>query len=168
MKPFQKILVPVDFSEHSARAVRLAAEVASHDQATLDLVHVYDPIAYLLPEGYLLYTPEQLTRLFHRIQQRLSELKAVAQAAGVAVVEAHVREGIVDADICALAAEGAFDLIVMGTRGRSGLSHMLLGSVTERVVRSAPCPVLTVKAERTEGRPELLQHEPADAAPASP
>jgi nucleotide-binding universal stress UspA family protein len=150
MKPFRKILVPVDFSEHSARAVRTAAQLARSNDGSLDLLYVYDPVAYPLPEGYVLFTPEQLERLFAEIQQRLGEMKTLALAEGAPRVETHLRQGITDADICQLARTGSFDLIVMGTHGRRGLSHALLGSVAGRVLRAAPCPVLTVRAEPAE------------------
>lgn len=161
MKPFRKLLVPVDFSEHSARAVSVAAELARSSGGTLDLVHVYDVVAYPVPEGYALFTPQQLERLFAEIQQRLAEMKALAQAEGAPRVETHLREGITDADICQLAREGSFDLIVMGTHGRRGLSHVLLGSVAERVLRAAPCPVLTVRAVGTAVQAQKGHSEPA-------
>jgi len=101
VKPFRKILVPVDFSDHSALALQTAAALSRSHEAALTLVYVYEPMAVAVPEGYLLFT---------------------------------------------FAEQGGFDLIVMGTHGRRGLSHVFLGSVAERVVRMAPCPVLTVRA----------------------
>jgi len=151
MKAFRKILVPVDFSPHSERAVRVAAELAQRCEGTLDLVHVFDPIAYPLPDGYVLFTRPQLDQLFAAFDQQLGSLKKTAEAAGVGRVETHVRQGAAAVDICEFAEQGEFDLIVMGTHGRKGLSHLLLGSVAERVLRMAPCPVLTLKAESARG-----------------
>jgi nucleotide-binding universal stress UspA family protein len=108
----------------------------------------------------VLLTPQQLERLFAEIQQRLGEMKALALAEGAVRVETHLRQGVADADICQFARTGHFDLIVMGTHGRRGLSHALLGSVAERVLRAAPCPVLTLRAEYA--APEKNPREPAD------
>lgn len=146
MKPFRKILVPVDFSAQSEQAVRLAAGLAQLHDGTLEILHVYDPVAYPLPDGYVLSTAQQLGRLLNGYQQRLHEMKELAHESGATAVETHLRQGIAFADICLFAREGAFDLIVMGTHGRTGLGHLLLGSVAERVLRRAPCPVLTVRA----------------------
>jgi universal stress protein A len=147
MKPFRKILVPVDFSAHSEQVVRLAAGVAQLDDGALEILHVHDPVAYPLPSGYVLYTAQQLGALLDGYQQRLHGMKELAHASGATAVETHLRQGIAYADICQFAREGAFDLIVMGTHGRTGLGHLLLGSVAERVLRRAPCPVLTVRAQ---------------------
>lgn len=147
MQHFKRILVPVDFSTHSEAAVRLAADLARRYEGTLDLVHVFEPIAYPLPDGYVLFTPLQLNELVAQLEQQLTRMKAMALAAGAPQVETHVRQGACAADICDFAREGAFDLIVMGTHGRTGLNHLLLGSVAERVLRMAPCPVLTIKAD---------------------
>ena len=152
MKPFRKILVPVDFSAHSARAVQMAAELARRFDGTLDLVHVFDLVAYPLPDGYVMFTRPQLDGMFERFGQELAKCKQLALAAGAPRVETHVREGACAADICDFARDGSFDLIVMGTHGRRGLNHLLLGSVAERVLRSAPCPVLTLKAEVEQAR----------------
>jgi universal stress protein A len=154
MTSFRRILVPVDFSRHSERAVHVAAELARRYEGSLDIVHVYDPIAYPLPDGYVMFTRQQLDELFAEFDRRLAAMKQLATAAGISRVETHLRQGSCAADICEFAGHGAFDLIVMGTHGRSGLSHFLLGSVAERVLRSAPCPVLTVKAEKTASSPK--------------
>ena len=147
MQQFKRILVPVDFSMHSETAVRLAADLARRDGGALHLVHVFEPIAYPLPDGYVLFTPLQLNELVVQFEKQLTSMKTLALAAGAPEVETHVRQGACATDTCELAKDGAFDLIVMGTHGRSGLSHLLLGSVAERVLRRAPCPVLTVKAD---------------------
>ena len=147
MQHFKRILVPVDFSTHSEAAVRLAADLARRYEGALDLVHVFEPIAYPLPDGYVLFTPLQLNELVAQLEKQLASMKTMALAAGAPQVETHVRQGACATDICDFAKDSAFDLIVMGTHGRSGLSHLLLGSVAERVLRMAPCPVLTVKAD---------------------
>jgi nucleotide-binding universal stress UspA family protein len=147
MKPFRKILVPVDFSTHSARAVQVAAEFARRYEGSVDLVHVFDPMAYPLPDGYVMFTRPQLDEMFARYDAELAKYQQAAHAAGASSVQTHVRQGPCAAEICDFAREGGFDLIVMGTHGRRGLNRFLLGSVAERVLRIAPCPVLTLRAE---------------------
>ena len=71
MKTFEKILVPIDFGLHSAEAMRRAVDVASHYGASLTLIYVYEPLDYALPEGYALYTPEQVGQLMDEFRERL-------------------------------------------------------------------------------------------------
>jgi universal stress protein A len=146
MKPFEKILVPVDFALHSSEAVKRAVDLAQHYSATLTLVYVYEPLDYALPEGYALYTPEQITHLMEEFRGRLRTLVHDVEAMGVSRVDSKVLNGPAALEIVDFARSNAFDLIVMGTHGRKGLSHLLMGSVAERVLRTAHCPVLTVKA----------------------
>jgi len=155
MKSFERILVPVDFSKHSERAVRVAAQLARRYGSALEIVHVYEPIAYALPGDYSLFTAQQLDALCAELNRQLAAMKELAIAGGVSQVKTRLRHGPCARGICDLAREGAFDVIVMGTHGRSGASRLLLGSVAERVLRSAPCPVLTVKAEETVGAAKL-------------
>lgn len=145
MKPFQKILVATDFSPHSALALQLAADLSRRYDASVTLVHVYEPVVYAVPEGYQLFTEPQLEELFVALQKQLAEQKQAALAAGALRVETQLSKGFAASEICALAEQGRFDLIVLGTHGRKGLSHVVLGSVAERVLRTAPCPVLTVR-----------------------
>lgn len=146
MKPFRKILVPVDFSEHSDLALQTAVGLSRSYEASLTIVHVYEPMAMTLPEGYVLFSEAQLDRMFEEFKRGLAKQKQTAEAAGAQRVEVQLLHGFAVGEIQDFAEQGAFDLIVMGTHGRRGLSHAFLGSVAERVVRLAPCPVLTVRA----------------------
>ncbi len=146
MANFEKILVPVDFSAYSAEAVRLAADLAQQYHGSITLVHVYDPLPYALPPEYDMFTSEQEARLTREFEKRLAVAKGAAESAGAQRVEARLLHGLPSAAILDAARSGQFDLIVMGTRGRTGIKHALLGSVAERVLRNAPCPVLTAKA----------------------
>jgi universal stress protein A len=148
VKPFQKILVATDFSPHSALALQLAADLSRRYDASVTLAHVYEPVAYALPEGYQLFTEPQLAELFRAFDKQLAEQKQAALAAGALRVETQLANGFAASEICALAERGGFDLIVLGTHGRKGLSRVVLGSVAERVLRTAPCPVLTVRDKR--------------------
>jgi universal stress protein A len=147
MTPFRKILVPVDFSEHSDLAFKTAAALSQTYTAPLTLVYVYEPLALAVPEGYMIFNEAQLSRMFDEFRQGLAKQKQAAEAAGALNVETLMLHGFAAGEIQRFAAEGGFDLIVMGTHGRRGLGHAVLGSVAERVVRTAPCPVLTVRAK---------------------
>jgi nucleotide-binding universal stress UspA family protein len=145
MKPFKKILVPIDFSAHSEEAMHVAADLAQHYGGSLTLAYVHEPMQYALPEGYILYTPEQIAQMTSAFQERLTRAQEAVKALGVAQVETRLLQGIVPFEIGELARDEHMDLIVMGTHGRNGVKRALMGSVAERVLRSAPCPVLVVK-----------------------
>lgn len=146
MKPFQKILVPVDFSACSAEGVRTAADLAQRYGAELVLVHVFEPILYTTPDGYPFLVPGQLESLLAEYATALGKAKKDAEAAGASRVSTRELQGFAASEIANLAKDGHFDLIVIGTHGRTGLKHALMGSVAEKVLRSAPCPVLCVRA----------------------
>jgi nucleotide-binding universal stress UspA family protein len=146
MKPFEKILVPVDFSESANQAVQVGIDLAKRYEASLELAHVYQPVGYALPEGYVLITPDQLDEILAEFQKQLAAAKAQAVAAGVAKVDAVLLQGYPIREIVRRATEQKVDLIVMGTHGRSGIPRVFLGSVAENVLRSSPCPVLVVRA----------------------
>jgi nucleotide-binding universal stress UspA family protein len=145
MAPFKKILVPIDFSRHSERAARLAAELAKTFDAQLTLLHVYSIPTYPLPEGYVIASPETVAELMEKISSTLKEAKARMLAHGAPRVDTLLAEGSAFAEIVRIARDKEHDLIVMGTHGRTGLKHALMGSVAEKVVRKARCPVLTVR-----------------------
>lgn len=145
---FKKILVPVDFSESSTLALDTAVALAKDYDASLTIVHVYEPLAIALPEGYQLFSEEQLNQMFAEFQRELAQQRKRAESAGALRVDTELLHGFAVGEIQNFAEQCKFDLIVMGTHGRRGLSHALLGSVAERVVRLAPCPVLTVRAPR--------------------
>ena len=142
-----RILVPVDFSSHSDRALRYATRLASQSGASMELLHVVDdPFASgsWTSEVYVPNLPEMLDTLVGEANKRLTTLKSVPASEGIDV-ETRVLSGQPAHTIIEHARAAAFDLIVMGTHGRTGFSHLFVGSVAERVVRRAPCPVLTVR-----------------------
>jgi nucleotide-binding universal stress UspA family protein len=145
MKLFKKILVPTDFSAHAEEATRIAVDLSKQYDASITLIYVYEPVTYPLPEGYVMYTPLQLEQMFSEFNTRLVAAKSAAESAGAERVEARMLQGLAAGEICDFAAHGQFDLIAMGTHGRTGLKRVLMGSVAERVVRLATCPVLTVR-----------------------
>jgi nucleotide-binding universal stress UspA family protein len=145
MPTFKKILCPLDFSKHSSRALDIACELARDNQASLTLMHAYVIPSYPLPEGYVLASSETVAEILSKTQQAMNEARARALASGVPSVDIVMSEGSPFAEIVRAAREQGSDLIVIATHGRTGLKHALLGSVTEKVVRKAPCAVLTVR-----------------------
>jgi nucleotide-binding universal stress UspA family protein len=145
---FRRILAPTDFSEFSKLAVTRAFELAQTFGATLTLVHVVEQPAYPV-EGMI--PPNLGDSVLEDLQQRaefdLAQVLPEAAGAKVPIIR-RVAKGIPYRQIAEIAAAEKVDLIVMATHGRTGLSHLFLGSVTERVVRTAPCPVLTLRASR--------------------
>ena len=146
--PLDTILVPVDFSEHSLHAIDYAIRLGRVFHSRLVLVHVYHFPVELLTDwssyGTLAGSAEILEGLRKDREEQMAALVAEKSGAGVPI-DARVLEGTPFSEICKAArAEGA-NLIVMGTRGLTGLKHVLIGSTAEKVVRKAPCPVLVLK-----------------------
>ena len=141
------ILVPTDFSDDAANALSTAVELARLFGARIVVVHAYHvdipmttPMAggYTLPPGFYEELRSQATARVEEVAKEVADQGV--EASGVALSESP------SSAVVAYAESLSADLIVMGTRGRTGLKHVVLGSVAERVVRTAPCPVLTVKA----------------------
>lgn len=144
MIQIQRILAPTDFSDYSNQALTYAVELANRFDAELHLLHVTQPVLANVSYGGPI-PDEQI----HPELVALTELKEV-EAPGleqVAHVEHEVRTGPTFLEIIRYAKDNDIDLIVIGTHGRTGLAHAIIGSVAERVVRKAPCPVLTVRPE---------------------
>lgn len=139
-----EVLVPVDFSEHSSRAVRYAAEICRLYGARMNLLHMFEQPVH--PEVYLGGGTASLPS-FESVEASLREaLAEIAVRAGPDVEHViHVREGRAVRGVLDAADELPADLVVIATHGLTGLKHVLLGSVAEKVVRGANCPVLTVK-----------------------
>ena len=157
-----RILVPVDFSAHSDRASRYAATLASQVGASVELLHVVEDITSgAFSEVYVPNVPDLIQETVNNAVQRLTSLKAALFPHG-ADVETAVLVGRPASAIPEHAKAGGFDLIVMGTHGRTGFSHTLMGSVAERVVRTAPCAVLTVR--EGEATPDAKPAAPSKAA----
>jgi nucleotide-binding universal stress UspA family protein len=140
----QTILVPTDFSSHSDKALDLAKKLATLTGGKIHLLHCYQiNVGGVSPYGITM--PEEFNRQVRdAAAMQVDELEKNVAADGIAV-EAHITPRFPSEAISDLAAELGADLIVMGTRGSTGLKHILLGSVAERTLRIAPCPVLTVK-----------------------
>jgi nucleotide-binding universal stress UspA family protein len=145
MDAIQKILVPIDLSNHSERVLGLAAELCRRHEAEATLLHVWDPLLIATPHNEQVFNPRWTPQDVSHVASELAAAKQALLAAGVLRVDVVLEHGRVDREIIELAHAGGFDLIVMGTHGRTGFSHVLIGSIAERVVRRAPCPVMTVR-----------------------
>jgi nucleotide-binding universal stress UspA family protein len=147
MMEIRTILVAVDFSEHAEAAVDVACDFAEQFGAELHIVHAFELVTLLvspyqvaIPDFYLVENRNDVTR-------RLEEVAEKIRAGGI-TVQPHLTEAPAAPAIARLAEEIDADLIVMGTRGMTGIKHLVLGSVAERTLRLAPCSVLTVKSPR--------------------
>lgn len=143
MSHLKKILVPFDFSTHSQHAFEIACSLARDYAGRLVLLHVVPPPIVVGEVGMPVYSVDEdkevATRKLHQVK-----------CSGAAVpLDYHVKIGDPAIEILELAREGHCDLIVMGTHGRSGFRRVIAGSVAEEVLRSAPCPVLTVRGDAT-------------------
>lgn len=143
----EKILVPFDFSGHSRRALETARELAASYGGKLHVLHVIEPVMEPHPYVPVHYRPEgfDLPRLMSRVKEDLGPI--VAEIAAGVSYEIGVDEGNPAWCIAETAEKVGADLIVIATHGRTGLGRFFLGSVTEKVVRTAGCPVLTLKAD---------------------
>lgn len=151
-----RILVPVDFSGPADAALSCARNLAGQMRASIRLLHVIEHSAIGTSFGSEFFIPpptEVRAGQMAEAQRQLSRL-TLAGSLG-AVVTSDLIFGPSGTMITAYAKDGGFDLIIMGTHGRSGLAHLLMGSIAASVIRTAPCPVLTVRAgsvERAPGR----------------
>ena len=145
MIAMKKVLIPTDFSECSQRAVQYGLAVAEKFQAKPYIIHVWElpmtgSILPVDPYPEMVFTEEQKAA-----KERLTRLTDELKTHGIDA-EAIFAFGKAYVEIVKAAADLEADLIVLATHGRGGISHLLLGSVAEKVVRLAPCPVLTVRA----------------------
>lgn len=141
----QRILAPTDFSELSKQGLTSALELAETFGAKLLLLHVVEPPTYPV-EGIM---PSQLgTTMLDDLERQasrdLAQMLSETHDSKVEVTR-RVVAGIPYRKIVEVAEEEKSDLIVMTTHGRTGFSHLVMGSVTEKIVRTAPCPVLTIR-----------------------
>lgn len=159
MYQIQSILVPVDFSECSRAALEHAIALAERFGATIHVLHVWEPPHYVGPE-FLIREPGETGHPLRddALAQAKKEMDEFVSAFPQrARFQLRFASGKPAQAIVTLAADEAFEAIVMGTHGRTGLPHILLGSVAEKVVRTAPCPVMSVRV-RPPGRERTAPH----------
>ena len=153
----KNILVPTDFSDGSAEAVRYAFDLAVSLGATLHIMHVLEnpfaPGAFM--EMYTPPPPEYFTDMERMAEAKLRETVTPEQQKQANIV-LTTRLGVAASEILdRLQEEPKIDLVVMATHGRGGVARMVMGSVTDKVIRSAPCPVLTLRTHPHSRNSEL-------------
>lgn len=143
------LLIPTDFSENAGQALAYAKEIARNSTATLHLLHIVEPVVYPADWSYAQVGFADIEQeLYDNAEKELLLLAAVLDAEGFKVVTTVVR-GRASDEICNYAKTNNISIIAIGTHGRSGLEHFLFGSTTERVLRKAPSPVLSVHLDAT-------------------
>ena len=144
MISIKNILCPIDYSIYSEMALKYAIEFAEKYRAKLYLMHVLDIRVYDINDPDLynvnIVDAETIAKLLERLLRCVTE-----DTKGRIPVEAIIIQGVPFAEIIKASKEHKIDLIVIGTHGRTGISHAIMGSVAEKVVRKAPCPVLTIR-----------------------
>ncbi len=145
MSEIKKILVPIDFSNYSKNALRYATDFAKKFDAKIYLVYVVEPVIY--PSDFSMGQvtfPVTDIDLNNRAKEELGTL-AKTEIGNNAEVETIIRTGKPFVEINETASELDIDLIIIATHGHTGMEHLLFGSTAEKVVRKAPCPVLTLR-----------------------
>ncbi len=153
-----RILVPVDFSDCSIEAMEYTIQAAREFAASVTILHVIEPASYGL--DFTINHAGHAQKTAAAIEKRLEEFTALLKGQGIA--SRHVLQSGAPGDAILNGARAAeADLIVMGTHGRRGFSHLVSGSVAEAVLRQAPCPVLTIKSPKFSLGPTRVMPEAA-------
>lgn len=145
MLAFKIIVVPTDFSDHSLRALPYAVSLAERFNARLKVVFVSEPALQVADVAWVGVDERSMSQEHLEEARRNLERIALEQVPTDVQVDAEVLTGDAVEAVISYARDVNADLVVMATHGRGGLSHMLMGSVAEQIVRKAPCPVLTLK-----------------------
>jgi universal stress protein A len=141
---FKKIVCPVDFSEFTDEILAYAVTIAKHFESELHLIHVIPNLNYFTPyESFL--TPENLVAIERNIEGEVEKDFDKIMKKFDFPFTRIIKTGVTFVEIIDYIKDQGIDLVVMGTHGRSGIEHILIGSVAEKVVRKSPCPVLTVR-----------------------
>jgi nucleotide-binding universal stress UspA family protein len=143
---WKRICCPIDFSDASRAAMEVGADLARRFGAEVILLHAYPIPGYTFPDGSVMASPKMMQELAEQAQRHLEGWRVDAERlVGAPRVTIEKAIGEPAAEIVAFARDRAVDLLVLGTHGRTGIEHALMGSIAERVVRRAHCPVLTVR-----------------------
>jgi nucleotide-binding universal stress UspA family protein len=146
MIEIKRIALPTDFSDPCWTAAQYAFELARRFDAQLDLLHITESTLTAMPSPGSPLPPEVVADTREEAERELRDWHA-SEFDELPAVTREVIRGVPFVEIVRFAKQHDVDLIVMGTHGRTGLPHLLIGSVAERVVRKSPCPVLTVRPE---------------------
>lgn len=150
----RSILVPVDFSDCSRAALDYAEALADKFGATLDVLHVWEIPPYIPPEA-LVGVPGGMTETLSNTaranaEQQLRAFETATKAPGSRLRKSRLESGDPARTIVEIADKDGYDLIAIGTHGRTGIGHLLMGSVAEKVLRRAHCPVFVVPCKALE------------------
>jgi universal stress protein A len=151
MPKIRRILMATDFSECSHEALEQASALARAFDASLDVLHVWEVPPFLPGELLVGESGAQASLMdlvCDRANQRMGQLLGSAERDGIRISSGRCVFGVPHSAIVDTASEGQYDLLVLGSRGRTGLTRALLGSVAERVVRHAPCTVVVAREPR--------------------
>lgn len=151
MLPIRRILAPTDFSDISVETVASASELAEHFGAELLIVHVIPPVPTLPSDPHYSFEVPAYQEALRESAERQLQAAVKAQVTSVIRSRTLVSHGDPAREIVRIAAEESVDLIVIATHGLTGWQHIVFGSVAEKVVRTARCPVLAVRGDKSEG-----------------
>jgi nucleotide-binding universal stress UspA family protein len=149
MLQLRQILVPVDFTDTSDRALSYAVELARKFDASITVVHAYQIPVYGFPDGAYITAADVAAQISTASQGRLDAIIESQKLSNIPMT-GILRDGVAWEEINAVAQEIRADLIIIGTHGRRGLARALLGSVAENVIRTAKIPVLVIHGPRDE------------------
>ena len=151
-----RILLATDGSEEAELAALRAVDIAEKTESELHVVHVGVLPTFLESyPGTLGYSEKLYEQIQQEARERLRELSWRVKVVGGTVAGSHLRMGAVDLEVVALAKELGVGLIVMGCRGHRGIRRAIEGSVSDAVIRHAPCPVLVVRPDETDEAMEV-------------
>lgn len=142
---FKKILVPIDFSEYGDELLRYAKEIGEKFGSSIHLIHVIPNMDYFTPyESFM--AAENIVAIQKGVEGEVErDLEEVARKLPGFELTRAIRMGVAFVEILEYVKAEGIDLIIMGTRGRSRLEHIIIGSVAEKVLRKSPCPVLAIR-----------------------
>ena len=146
MKKISTILVTTDLSEESRSAMEYAVWLAHKEHAAITLLYCVDNLPTVAYHTVDLTFDKFREEIMKREEQALAKFVEVSEKKFAMKVNAELTEGNPSQEIIAFAEKQSVDMIVMNTHGRTGIHHAVLGSVAEKVIRKAPCPVLTIRS----------------------
>ena len=142
MTPLKSVMVATDFSPLSEKAIDYAVMIAKQFGAKILIMHVLDPITVTTTDALMFSDNSEALRKM--AEEMMKNLADILKEKGVSI-ETALLKGAAASEIISKAAQAGVDVIIMGTHGRKGIEHLILGSVAEKVVRSATCPVMVVR-----------------------
>jgi universal stress protein A len=147
MNKLSRLLVPVDYSEQSRRALEYAGELAEAFKATVDIVHCFDRPSYVSDDVFIERQGKRrplVEVLREDAEREMAQFLSGTKLPHGITVDSHLIGGDPAGAVCERLRDGSYDVVVIGTSGKSGVRQLLLGSVAARLVRLSPVPVLTI------------------------